>query len=76
MLTTVACSGRDPVADGADNTAGLPAINEPAPDATGTRPTNAAQETNASDLPPTAAKIPAAFRAVGGWPGGLHLHAR
>jgi len=35
MLSVVACSGRDPVDDQAKNTAGLPAANEPAPDATG-----------------------------------------
>ena len=41
MLTVVACSGRDPVDDQAKNTAGLPSINEPAPDATGAPPANA-----------------------------------
>lgn len=42
MLTVVACGSRDPVDDKAENTDGLPAINEPAPDATGSPPVTAA----------------------------------
>jgi hypothetical protein len=61
MLAIVACGGRDPVADGADNTAGLPVINEAAPDATGAPPTNSVQESNANDLPGASARIPAAL---------------
>jgi hypothetical protein len=38
MLTIVACGGRDPVANEANNTAGLPAINDAVPDATGAPP--------------------------------------
>jgi len=54
-----ACSKRDPVDDKATkNTAGLPTINEPAPDATGAPPANA---TAAQPLPPPAAAIPAAL---------------
>jgi len=59
MLTVVACSGRDPVDDQAKNTAGLPAANEPAPDATGAPPANAV----AAPPPPAAAtKIPASLQ--------------
>jgi hypothetical protein len=56
MLTVVACSKRDPVDDQARNTAGLPAINEPAPDATGAPPANAVAT---KPLPAVASKIPA-----------------
>ena len=56
MLTVVACGGRDPVDDKVKNTAGLPAINEPAPDATGAPPANAVA---AQPLPAAAAKVPA-----------------
>ncbi len=58
MLAMVACSGRDPVDDQATNTAGLPAANEAAPDATGAPPANA---TVAQPLPEAEAKIPAAL---------------
>jgi len=55
MLSVVACSGRDPVDDQAKNTAGLPTINEPAPDATGAPPANAV----VTQPPPTpATKVP------------------
>jgi hypothetical protein len=56
MLTVVACSSRDPVDDQAKNTAGLPTINEPAPDATGAPPANAVA---AKPLPTAATKVPA-----------------
>ena len=55
MLTVVACSKRDPVDDQARNTAGLPAINEPAPDATGAPPANAVAT---QPQPTVASKIP------------------
>jgi hypothetical protein len=41
MLTIVACGGRDPVAKEANNTAGLPTINDAVPDATGSAPERA-----------------------------------
>jgi hypothetical protein len=56
MWAVVACSARDPVDDQAKNTAGLPAINESAPDASGAPPANAVA---AAPLPTAAAKIPA-----------------
>jgi len=56
MWAVVACSGRDPVDDKARNTAGLPTINEPAPDASGAPPANAIA---AAPVPTIAAKIPA-----------------
>jgi hypothetical protein len=56
MLSVVACSNRDPVDDQARNTAGLPTIHEPAPDATGAPPANAVA---AQPLPTTASEIPA-----------------
>ena len=60
MLMIVACGGRDPVDKQANNTAGLPAPNIPAPDATGARPTNDAAP--AVSAPPAAtARIPAAL---------------
>jgi hypothetical protein len=61
MLTIVACGGRDPVAAEANDTAGLPAINEPAPDATGSPPADAARPANSAALPAAASKIPAAL---------------
>jgi len=60
MLAIVACGGRDPVADGANNTAGLPEINEPAPDATGAPPDNAAPGENVAEAAPIV-KIPVAL---------------
>ena len=62
MLAVVACSGRDPVDDKAKNTAGLPAVNESAPDPSGALPTNAVA---GPPLPASAAKIPA--RLQGRW---------
>jgi len=56
FLVVVACSGRDPVDDKANNTAGLPTINEPAPDASGAPPANAVA---AEPVPAAAARIPA-----------------
>ena len=41
MLLIVACGGRDPVAQGANNTAGLPASDRSAPDASGAPPQKA-----------------------------------
>jgi hypothetical protein len=41
MTTVVACSGRDPVANGAENTAGLPDANQEMPTADGSPPVNA-----------------------------------
>jgi hypothetical protein len=58
MLAMIACSRSDPVDDQANNTAGLPTLNEPAPDATGAPPANAVAEQPA---PETEAKIPAAL---------------
>ena len=58
MLTIVACGGRDPVAKEANNTAGLPAINDAVPDATGAPPEKAAP---ASTAPSAATGIPAAL---------------
>jgi hypothetical protein len=54
-----ACSKRDPVDKDAKNTAGLPTINEPAPDATGKPPANAVA---ANAAPAPAAAIPAALQ--------------
>jgi hypothetical protein len=62
MVTIVACSGRDPVDDKANNTAGLPIINEPAPDATGAPPANAVAPQTLPATGPGAAKIPAALQ--------------
>ena len=53
-----ACEKRDPVAKGAENTAGLPAINEAAPSAAGERRAGARPATG--DAAP-AATIPAAL---------------
>jgi len=58
MLAMIACSRSDPVDEQAANTAGLPAANEPAPDATGAPPANAVAE---RPLTETEAKIPAAL---------------
>jgi len=59
MSTIVACSGRDPVADEANNSAGLPAINDAVPNPTGAPPQKGAAP--ASHTPAPAAKIPAAL---------------
>ena len=60
MLAVVACSGRDPVANGANNTAELPAVNEPAPSATGEVHGDAVRP--AGPLPTAAVKIPVTFQ--------------
>ena len=59
MLTIVACGGRDPVANEANNTAGLPAVNEAAPSATGEPHGDATRP--ATSVPEPAASIPAAL---------------
>jgi hypothetical protein len=59
MLTVVACGGRDPVANEANNTAGLPAINDAVPDASGDPPEKQAAPPAQSSAP--AAVIPAAL---------------
>ena len=56
MLTIVACGGRDPVAEEANNTAGLPVINDAVPDAIGAPP---AKAPTATGQPAAAAAIPA-----------------
>ena len=60
MALVVACGGRDPVAKEANNTAGLPAINDAVPNATGAPPDHGAAPATA---PPSASSlIPAALR--------------
>ncbi|HKX91150.1 MAG TPA: hypothetical protein VJM15_01815 [Sphingomicrobium sp.] len=59
LLTVVACGGRDPVANGAENTAGLPAINDAVPDATGSPPEKAEPTI---EPPRPAATIPVALQ--------------
>jgi hypothetical protein len=59
MLAIVACGGRDPVDENANNTAGLPAINDAVPDATGAPPEKAPPVTKAAA---PAEAIPAALR--------------
>lgn len=60
MVAVVGCGGRDPVAKEADNTAGLPAIDDAVPDATGAAPESAPASSAAP--PATAgATIPAAL---------------
>jgi hypothetical protein len=58
MLTIVACGGRDPVAEEANNTAGLPAINDAVPDPTGSPPEKARPAAEAAAV---ASGIPAAL---------------
>ena len=60
VLAIAACSKRDPVADEANSTAGLPTVNEPAPSATGEPRGNAAQP--ASGAPSPQSTIPAALQ--------------
>jgi hypothetical protein len=61
MTSVVACTKRDPVADGADNTAGLPAVNQEVPSPVGAPPQNAVAA--AGDAEPDAvARIPAALQ--------------
>ncbi len=56
------CDKRDPVADEAENTAGLPSIAKPAPTPDGSAPTNiATKPASASALPAPAVAIPAAL---------------
>ena len=62
MVAVVGCSGRDPVAKEADNTAGLPAINDTAPDPSGAAPAEAQTQANGSTADTGAADaIPAAL---------------
>ena len=60
MLSVVACGGSDPVANEANNTAGLPAIDDAVPDASGAAPEGSAPNSAAG---PAAAStsIPAAL---------------
>ena len=61
-LVLTACEKRDPVADEADNTTGLPTINKPAPNASGEPPVNAALPATPDAIARTpAASIPAAL---------------
>lgn len=60
MATVVACSGRDPVADGANNVIGLPAANANAPSPPdGSPPANA---TAPAEPAAPSSKIPAALQ--------------
>lgn len=59
MLAIVGCGGRDPVAKEANNTAGLPVVNEAAPSATGEPHGDATRP--ATSTPQAAASIPAAL---------------
>jgi len=59
IFAVTACGGDDPVATGANQTAGLPDINAVAPSADG-GPHN--QTEAAKPLPPAAARIPAALQ--------------
>lgn len=61
MLTIVACGGSDPVAKEANNTAGLPVINDAVPDATGAAPEGAAASGSPA-TPAPSARIPAALQ--------------
>jgi len=60
MATVVACSGRDPVADGANNVAGLPAVSANAPSPPdGSPPANASAPAVAAG---PSSRIPAALQ--------------
>jgi hypothetical protein len=59
MAAVVACSGRDPVADGANNVAGLPADNSGTASPDGSPPANASAPQASSAA---AEKIPAALQ--------------
>jgi hypothetical protein len=60
MLAIVGCGGRDPVAKEANDTAGLPTINDAVPDATGAAPDGA--RSSAGSVPAAAsARIPPAL---------------
>ena len=61
MLAVVGCGGRDPVANEADNTAGLPVIDDAVPDATGAAPESARASSGAVPAA-AAASIPAVLR--------------
>lgn len=57
-----ACGQSGPVADGAENTASLPAPDQAAPDPTGAAPANATASPSGANLTPAnATKIPAAL---------------
>jgi hypothetical protein len=58
MATIVACAKRDPVADEANNTAGLPVLNAPQASADGSPPAGA---TAGGEAPAATAAIPAAL---------------
>lgn len=58
MMAVVACTKRDPVAKEANNTAGLPAINDAVPDPTGAPPEQAYP---ATETPGPASAIPASL---------------
>lgn len=59
MVGIVACAKRDPVADEANKTAGLPTINDSVPDATGAPPQNGTAPATQTQTP--ASMIPAAL---------------
>lgn len=59
MLAVVGCGGRDPVANEANNTAGLPAIDDAVPDASGAPPEDSPP---ASTSPTPAKTIPPSLR--------------
>jgi hypothetical protein len=61
MVTVVACSGRDPVAEGANNVTGLPAVNADTPSPDGSPPPKAASATSTSATT-SPATIPAALQ--------------
>lgn len=65
MLTVVACGGRDPVDRQANETAGLPAINDAVPDATGAAPEGASP--SAASPPPAAATVAIPAALQGSW---------
>ncbi|HEX6740422.1 MAG TPA: hypothetical protein VF079_01340 [Sphingomicrobium sp.] len=60
MIAVVACSKRDPVAKEANNTAGLPAINDAVPNASGSPPSKGTEP--ATGATGAASTIPAALR--------------
>lgn len=61
MTSVVACTKRDPVADGAESTAGLPAVNQEVPSPVGAPPQNAVAATDDAE-PDGRAIIPAALQ--------------
>jgi len=62
MTTVVACSGREPVADEANNTAGLPSVDEPVASLDGAPPQNTSDPANVSVPQAPEAKMPAALQ--------------